>query len=222
MRKLTKKAAVLCMAGIMTAGGTICAAAQSPTITAGEARTFSEMEETSAEEERAVEETIRIWGTVKEVGEDSILIENQSGTSFTGDIVLHISEEATEVIDVQKGYPADPSGIKAGDVIYAYIGQAMALSLPPQTSAEMILTNIPAGFKVPDYVTVKTMVWNEDTSWTLTAADGTVYEIPGNCPVTPYKTRQMVFLPDVTEGRKILIWSNQENEGEKILLFNEE
>ena len=81
----------------------------------------------------------------------------------------------------------------------------------------MILAGIPADFKAPEYITVDSMTWNEDTSWTLVSSEGTTYQIPGECPVIPYLTRQMVYLPDVAEGRELLIWSNAENVGQKLV-----
>ena len=136
-------------------------------------------------------------------------------------MVLHISDETTKVLGAVDGLPLSLSDIHVGDSVYAYIGPAMTLSLPPQTAAEMIIAGIPADFKVPEYITVDSMTWNEDTSWTLVSSEGTTYQIPGECPVIPYLTRQMVYLPDVTEGRELLIWSNAENVGQKLVLFNE-
>ena len=135
--------------------------------------------------------------------------------------MLHISDEVTKVLGAVDGLPVGLSDIHVGDTIYAYIGPAMTLSLPPQTTAEMILAGIPADFKAPEYITVDSMTWNEDTSWTLVSSEGTTYQIPGECPVIPYLTRQMVYLPDVAEGRELLIWSNAENVGQKLVLFNE-
>ena len=175
----------------------------------------------AGEKETTAPEKIRIWGTVTSVEENRIVLNNQSGASFEGEMVLHISDETTKVLGAVDGLPLSLSDIHVGDSVYAYIGPAMTLSLPPQTAAEMIIAGIPADFKVPEYITVDSMTWNEDTSWTLVSSEGTTYQIPGECPVIPYLTRQMVYLPDVTEGRELLIWSNAENVGQKLVLFNE-
>lgn len=92
-------------------------------------------------------ERIRIWGTVTSVEENRIVLNNQSGVSFEGEMVLHISDEVTKVLGAVDGLPVGLSDIHVGDTIYAYIGPAMTLSLPPQTTAEMILAGIPADFK---------------------------------------------------------------------------
>lgn len=187
----------------------------------GQFRSGAECRRTGGERETTAPEKIRIWGTVTSVEENRIVLNNQSGASFEGEMVLHISDETTKVLGAVDGLPLSLSDIHVGDSVYAYIGPAMTLSLPPQTAAEMIIAGIPADFKVPEYITVDSMTWNEDTSWTLVSSEGTTYQIPGECPVIPYLTRQMVYLPDVTEGRELLIWSNAENVGQKLILFNE-
>ena len=210
MRRETKKAAAaVCMIGLLTAAGSICAFAQSPTLTAGSSAVELNAGGPAGERETTAPEKIRI------------VLNNQSGASFEGEMVLHISDETTKVLGAVDGLPLSLSDIHVGDSVYAYIGPAMTLSLPPQTAAEMIIAGIPADFKVPEYITVDSMTWNEDTSWTLVSSEGTTYQIPGECPVIPYLTRQMVYLPDVTEGRELLIWSNAENVGQKLVLFNE-
>lgn len=222
MRRETKKAAAaVCMIGLLTAAGSICAFAQSPTLTAGSSAVELNAGGPAGERETTAPEKIRIWGTVTSVEENRIVLNNQSGASFEGEMVLHISDETTKVLGAVDGLPLSLSDIHVGDSVYAYIGPAMTLSLPPQTAAEMIIAGIPADFKVPEYITVDSMTWNEDTSWTLVSSEGTTYQIPGECPVIPYLTRQMVYLPDVTEGRELLIWSNAENVGQRLVLFNE-
>ncbi len=42
------------------------------------------------------------------------------------------------------GLPVALEDVKDGDTIYAYIGPAMTMSLPPMTNAVMIFTNLPA------------------------------------------------------------------------------
>lgn len=225
MYKMNKKViTAVCCAGVMAAAGVMSAMAQAPTVTVGQSAVEigQSAGPAAGDQEVNVEDKIQIWGPVLSVDEDSIRIDNQSGVSFEGEMVLHISDETTKVLDAVGGLPISLEDIKEGEVIYAYIGQAMTMSLPPQTTAEMIIGNIPADYKVPEFVTVQSMTWNEDTSWTLVAANGTTYHIPGDTPIVPYLTRQMVTLESVTEGREVLIWSDAENNGQKLVLFNQE
>lgn len=217
MKKMNRKAlAVVCCTGLLAVAGASMAMAQSQTILAGGVNT----EATGGPGAQDVlQERYQIWGPVLSVNENSITIDNKSGVSYAGEIVLNISEEQSKVLGAVDGLPLQLSDIRVGDVIYAYIGNAMTMSLPPQTAAEMIIAKIPADYKVPELVTVKDMVWHENGDWTLTAANGSTYEIPGECPIVPYLTRQMVTLADVTESSQLLLWSDAEGNGQKIVLF---
>lgn len=159
----------------------------------------------------------RIWGTMTKAGNDTILFDNQSGESFHGEIVIHISED-TKILDAQNGFPVSFDTIEDGQTAYAYIGPAMTMSLPPQTNSPVILTEIPADYKVPDYVTVKSLE-DKGAVYLLTAADGSEFRVPKDCTIIPYLTRNMVFLTDLTEGRTCLIWSDADSAAHKIVLF---
>lgn len=121
-----------------------------------------------------------------------------------------------------EGLPVNIEDIKDGDTIYVYISQAMTMSLPPQTSAEMILCNIPADFKVPDYVTVDSVVTDAASSKAeLTTADGATFEIPSDCTILPYLTKNIVTMDDLSQGRTCLIWSDDQGVANKIVVFAE-
>lgn len=159
----------------------------------------------------------RIWGTMTKAGDDTIVFDNKSGESFYGEIIIHISED-TKILDAVNGFPVSMDSIGDGQTAYAYIGPAMTMSLPPQTNSPVILTEIPADYKVPDYVTVKSAEDKGDT-YLLTAADGAVYSIPKDCSILPYLTRNIVRLTDLTEGSTCLIWSDANSTANKIVLF---
>lgn len=221
MRKMSKKTLVaVCCTGLLAVAGAGMALAQSPTVVVGGGST--ENTGGPSGETDALLDMMRIWGTVTSVEDGRITIDNQSGVSFEGEIVLNISDEYTRVLDAVNGFPVQLSNIREGEVIYAYIGPAMTMSLPPQTTPEMIICQIPADFKVPDYVEVKSMTWQENGDWVLVANDETTYQIPGDCPIIPYLTRNMVTLEDVTESRKLLVWSDGENNAQRLVLFAED
>ena len=96
------------------------------------------------------------------------------------------------------------------------------MSLPPMTNATMIFANVPADFKVPDYVTVKSVVTDAASSQSvLTAMDGTEYTLADDCGIVPYLTRNIVTLDDLTQGRKAVVWSDGENTATRIMVFAE-
>lgn len=223
MNQWKKRLLAVGTAGLMVMAGAGAALAQSPVVTAGASQTAAESygPGSDAQEHTEMDAGIRVWGPVLEVLEDGLVIDNQSGVSSPGEMVLHISQEESRVLDAVNGLPVSLSELQAGEVVYANIGMAMTLSLPPQTSAKMVICQIPEDFKAPEYIQVQSMQWNEDTSWTLTAVNGTEYHVPADCPVSPYLTRNIVTLQDVTEFRTLLIWSDDQNTAQKLLLFAE-
>lgn len=55
----------------------------------------------------------RIWGTMTKSGNDTIIFDNQSGESYQGDIVIHISED-TKILDAQNGFPVSLIAFRMG------------------------------------------------------------------------------------------------------------
>lgn len=172
------------------------------------------------EEETMIAETICVWGPVVSVEDGSIMIDNQSGISSAGEMVLQIAEE-TRVLDAENGFPVELSEIEEGEVIYANIGPAMTMSLPPQTTAEVIICEVPEDFKAPAYVQVVEMEQNKDDSYELTASNGVTYQVAADCQILPFLTRNIVTLQDVTESSTVLVWSDAENQAERLVLFAE-
>ncbi len=177
-------------------------------------------ENSETEEEAMIAETICVWGPVVSVEDGYIMIDNQSGISSAGEMVLQIADE-TRVLDAENGFPVELSEIEEGEVIYANIGPAMTMSLPPQTTAEVIICEIPEDFKAPAYVQVVEMEQNKDDSYELAASNGVTYQVAADCQILPFLTRNIVTLQDVTESSTVLVWSDEENQAERLVLFAE-
>ena len=193
-------------------------ATQSPTILAGGAGQ-EDAGGPGSQQQADSWDVIRIWGPVLGVEDGIIRIDNQSGISFPGEIVLNISDGYSRVLDAENGYPVMLNAIQEGEFIYAYIGPAMTMSLPPMTTAEMVICQAPDDFRVPDYVQVQSMQEKADGNWSLTTTDGTVYHVPADCQILPYLTRNLVTLSDVTESSTCLIWTDEEGGVRKMVLF---
>ena len=178
--------------------------------------------ESMEESQPEIPQSIRIYGPVTKMEDGRLSIDNQSGVSNSGEIILNVSDEETYILDAVSGLPIKLEDIKDGDTIYAYIGPAMTMSLPPMTNADVIFANIPADAKVPDYVEVKSMITDASTSKSvLTALDGTEYTLADDCNIFPYLTRNIVTLDDLTQGRKCVVWADDENSASKIMVFAE-
>lgn len=160
---------------------------------------------------------VPVSGPVTTIGENSITINNQSATGYQGDIIIAIVPGQTRIIDVTTGFPlaVDQVVIHEGSPVYAYVGPAMTMSIPPQTNAQMILANIPQDYKVPAYVQIESFT----ADGRLTTTAGEVFTIPDSAILLPYLTKNMVSKEDLTAGKMVLIWSDNNQSASKVVIF---
>lgn len=149
---------------------------------------------------------LRIVGSIqKENGR--VIMTDIHGDTAMSDLVLNLSGD-TLILDAVNGFPVSADDLQDGEIAYAYVSQAMTLSLPPQTHAEVILCKIPADFAAPAYEFVETLSQNADGSYILTTARGTQYLVDSGCALLPHLTRNIVTIQDLVKGRRILVWTN--------------
>ncbi len=183
--------------------------------------------EQNTEEMAAAPQTVKFYGTVTRPegsdGDQLLMNATIEGMEGQQEVILNISEE-TLILDAVEGLPIELENIKDGDMVYSYMSPAMTASLPPQSFAYMILANIPADYRVPALEQVRELTVNEDGSASVEAVSGTVYQIPADCELLPYLTRNMVAVQDLTEGVNFLVWSELGEDGKeetasKIVIF---
>lgn len=220
MKKKNNAITAIGMAALMTAAGVLTAmAAQSPTIVAGSGMSQNEAAGPgTVGENAAAEEQAPIWGTIISADGSSIDLDCPAGNVFEGEVIVNVSDD-TLVLDGENGYPVELKDLQAGETVYVYIGPAMTMSLPLQTTGEVVIGKIPADAKAPEYITVKTMTANADGSWSLVSTAGIEYAVSADCSILPYLTRQIVSLEDVEQGSNLLVWSDSENQAQKLVLF---
>ncbi len=156
MRKYHLYAAAICTAAVLGISG--CASQTNSTSATSSSETTSEQTQESTVVEavtgtiESMEESqpelpgsIRVYGPATKLEDGRISLDNQSDMSSSGEMILNLSDQ-TYILDAVTGLPVAFDEIKDGDTIYAYIGPAMTMSLPPMTNAQLILTNIPADF----------------------------------------------------------------------------
>lgn len=166
-------------------------------------------------------EPLRIYGTVhKEEG--WLLLTDIHGDTALDQLILNVSEE-TRILDAVNGFPVSAEELQEGESVCAYISQAMALSLPPQSHASMIICRIPEDFAAPSFETADSLTWNEDGSAVLKTVRGNEYMIGSSTTLLPYLTRNIVTAADLTRGRTCLVWSAPQADGQnaasKIVIF---
>lgn len=205
----------------------------SGTESAQPAETVTEADETLTEAETDSEQAVkteesdspssltdarRIWGSIEQVGEGELIVDNQSHNSSMGEMILQIDPEQTKVLDAVDGLPTALSDI-TGDAFEAYLGPTMTMSLPPQTTAELVIVNIPQDAQAPLYVTARGAVEETELGMTLMTEYGAAYVLTEETQILPYLTRNIVRAEDITEGSNCLIWQNEDGAVEKLVLF---
>lgn len=210
---------------------------QTETTTEKESQTETQAKETETSTEETTGETetteeipgenfedlsvpLKIWGEITEVTDRVIYVDNQSGNSSPGEIILTIDPETTRILDGRTGLPVDFEDLEIGR-FEAYLGPAMTMSLPPQALAEIVIVDISEEVPTAQYVIAGGSVEEKDGVKTLAGKDGTEYVLAEEVSITPYLTRQMVRLEDIEEGSQCLVWVGEEETVERIVLFNQ-
>lgn len=173
---------------------------------------------TMAEVNTPLPEFGQFSGTVTKEGEDSLLLNTQD----RGDIILHVSD-STKILDAVDALPIRFEDITDGEYMYAYTSQAMTMSLPPQTHAILLLTQIPQGFKAPVLERVESLVKESDNNYVVETVSGEEYTINSDTVMLPFLTRNMVVPESLEPGTQFLVWttSTQPDTAYKIVVFME-
>lgn len=166
------------------------------------------------------------WGTVTRQENGKLLVQKPGETAPTDGIVFWLRED-TMILDAVTGEPVSAASVRDGSTVYAWTSgyTATTLSLPPQTIPEVLLVNIPADYRVPQYdVIVRadglTSVGIPDRSGiSVTLSDGSVYQVWEDAKITPYLTRNRVTCQDLLPGTRVLIWADDAGQAERVLVF---
>lgn len=164
-----------------------------------------------------------ISGTVAHQKDGGLLMSTSTGEP-TEDYILWT--EGVAILDAVSGEPVDAKSIKDGSTVYAWLGAqtAMTMSLPPQVTPELLLVNVPADYKVPQYdVIVRadglTSVEGKRSGMSVTLSDGTVYQVWEDAQVKPYLTRNRVTYQDLLPGTRVLVWTDDKGQASKVIVF---
>ena len=164
------------------------------------------------------------WGTATWQDNGSLLVRKSGENKPTDGMALWTKNAI--VLDAISGEPVDATAIKDGSTVYAWLGAqtAMTMSLPPQVTPELLLVNIPADFKVPQYdVIVRANYIMKGipgySGMAITLSDGTACQVWQDAAVTPYLTRNRVTYQDLLPGTRVLVWADNEGQASRVIVF---
>lgn len=171
--------------------------------------------------EAANDAPLRIYGTITEVGEGMITVENQSDASSSGEMILDIDPENTVLADGQTGLPLTLEDVQEGS-FEAYLSPVMTMSLPPHTVPYVVVANISENSPAPKYAVLAKDPAAEDGGYSLEATDGRTYTVPEDVEISAFRTKNIVTLEDLTEGSGCLVWTDGEEAVSRIVLLEGE
>ncbi|MDL2236911.1 hypothetical protein LJC56_03645 [Christensenellaceae bacterium OttesenSCG-928-K19] len=163
------------------------------------------------QENASVSEAVR--GEVQEIirNENSsvqVHVTGQNESNPANDILANITEE-TILIDAQTGEAVDLESITVGDEVQVYVSSAMTRSLPPQSNAYAIITNIPeTGLGVPTFLIAEEVQHQEDGSITVLNENKDLYvTIPADVEISVFdQDGASVAGEEVAEGNALFAW----------------
>ena len=158
------------------------------------------------------------WGTIASVDVDNNRIsfnsneymEDEAGnlTETVSEIILHVGK-GTVILDGTTLMPVQLKDLGTEGTAYVWVSQAMTMSLPPQTTAQVIITNVPEDASAPMYVIAKE-VERTDEGIMITDQDGVVWRADQDTIVTPYLTKNIVTLDDIDAGTRMIVSQGSE------------
>ena len=173
--------------------------------------------ETADEEAPARLGPAAYWGTVTWMDEDTFLLDSGKEDGLGAAVVVHVGD--APYLDAVTGNTLNLETLEDGDAVYAWVGPAMALSLPPQSTASLIVGNIPADYAVPQYYEITSSTVTEESAVLHVAGSNDTITVPASAKLTPYLTKNIVTLADLRPGARILVWSDSKGTPEKVLVF---
>lgn len=186
---------------------------------------FAAEAESSASAAPAYMAPVRVWGQATALEGGGLLVQNSDQDDPYREIILY--KENALILDAVSGLPLDRE-LRDGETVYAWVGPAMTLSLPPQASAEIIVANIPADAGVPQYYQIAAVkpraviaIYPTPplTQVDLVTTGGQELTVTDKAVLTPYLTRQMVYLSSLVPGSRMLVWSDSSGSVTKVMLF---
>lgn len=148
------------------------------------------------------------YGKIKEIirDEDKKITGLHMESESKGEYVFHLNEE-TMLLDSGAGIRTGIETLKVGDGVYVYHTPTMTMSLPPQSYAEAILTNMPQDAHAAMLHTVEDVQKNEDGSVVVTTDRGGLeLTIAKDAVYSDFMGRQIMGTDDLCIGTRFFAW----------------
>lgn len=207
-----KRTAAAVLGGAILCSGAAFAATLTP-ISAEQsvADTAVSTEATAQQTPEVMAERNLYYGKITEITRDeqtgaviSLAMESDSQGAY----VFHL-DETTLLLDSGAGTRTTSDKLAVGDGIYVFHSPIATMSIPPQSFAEAIVTNIPQDAGSAMLHTVEAVQENEDGTVTVTTDRGGLrLTIANDAVYGDFNGRQVMGADDLRVGTRIFVWYN--------------
>lgn len=166
---------------------------------------------------------VRVEGTVSELGKDSLTLESRTDDG-TRKLVVNVTSD-TRILDAGTGEARSFSDMGEGEDLCAWVGPAMTKSLPPVTTAAVLLDGLTEQATTPVYAEVRSVVWTDEGVDLSVTGDVTLHLQTDTPVLTAPGSGEAAALSDIRPGSRLLSWyaaalgKQDEAAPEKILVF---
>lgn len=156
-----------------------------------------------------IPKTMKITGKIILNDGNTIRIRRTDTNKLYDDLILNVTDQ-TVAIDAVSGNTVIISELKIDDIICAYTSTVMTRSIPPMTTVEAIVVNMPeTGFGVPNYIEVKIIETAEDgTIKILDENQAIIATLTDSAELLAYANRsnKVLGLDSIVPGTKMFLW----------------
>ena len=150
---------------------------------------------------------VQVWGIAAELGEMSLTLERGGGEAAAGQkLVVNVAEN-TLVLNGGTGEAGTFADLQAGEAVCAWVDPNMTESLPPVSTAQLILYGIPADFSAPTYSEVASV--REDGEGLEVYVNGEVVlhlSADTRLLAAPGGEEKTVGMDNIVPGTRLLAW----------------
>lgn len=158
--------------------------------------------EPAAEPVEPMPYSIGVSGVIEEISDEQITLSYQDEQGNAQTIILNISAQ-TPCLDNETGSAVALHTLKAGDAVYAYHSPVTTRSLPPQSAAFAILTNVsgtPAHLHFIEQA-------DAENGFRFLSDHGSIWvRVTDETELLPYLQRLLVKTDALTPGTLVLAW----------------
>ncbi|GMK38518.1 hypothetical protein PCCS19_15720 [Paenibacillus sp. CCS19] len=158
--------------------------------------------------------SVQVYGEATKIEENRIMLGHDKENGDIPKIIVNISED-TRILNAVTGMPMKLEDIRENEILYAYVGPAMTMSLPPMSHAELILAGIPADFAVPTFAEIERVTKGEDGTVVVETNRDEEFTVTADTTLTPYLTKNIITADMLIPGQKVLVWETAAIDGEK-------